>query len=75
MPASSPRRRAACWPRSCARPWRTGSRSGPEAALTGPVARGDDHTVSAQRQAISAASPQLLPLFDALVERTRAIAA
>ncbi len=48
---------------------------GPEAALTGPVARGDDHTVTAQRQAISAASPQLLPLFDALVERTRAIAA
>ena len=48
---------------------------GPEAALTGPVARGDEQTVSAQRQAISAASPQLLPLFDALVERTRAIAA
>ena len=48
---------------------------GPEAALTGPVARGDDHTVTAQRPAISAAAPQLLPLFDALVERTRAIAA
>lgn len=48
---------------------------GPQAALTGPVARGDEHTVTAQRQAISAASPQLLPLFDALVERTRAIAA
>ena len=48
---------------------------GPEAALTGPVARGDEGTVTAQRQAISAASPQLLPLFDALVERTRAIAA
>jgi len=48
---------------------------GPEAALTGPVARGDHQTVTAQRQAISAASPQLLPLFDALVERTRAIAA
>jgi predicted short-subunit dehydrogenase-like oxidoreductase (DUF2520 family) len=48
---------------------------GPQAALTGPVARGDDQTVTAQRRAISAASPQLLPLFDALVERTRAIAA
>ena len=48
---------------------------GPEAALTGPVARGDEQTVRAQRRAISAASPQLLPLFDALVERTRAIAA
>jgi predicted short-subunit dehydrogenase-like oxidoreductase (DUF2520 family) len=48
---------------------------GPRAALTGPVARGDETTVTAQRQAVSAASPQLLPLFDALVERTRAIAA
>jgi predicted short-subunit dehydrogenase-like oxidoreductase (DUF2520 family) len=48
---------------------------GPQAALTGPVARGDEGTVTAQRRAISAASPQLLPLFDALVERTRAIAA
>lgn len=48
---------------------------GPRAALTGPVARGDEGTVTAQRRAISAASPQLLPLFDALVERTRAIAA
>lgn len=48
---------------------------GPAAALTGPVARGDDQTVIAQRQAISAAAPQLLPLFDALVERTKAIAA
>lgn len=48
---------------------------GPAAALTGPVARGDEQTVSAQRRAISAASPQLLPLFDALVERTKAIAA
>ena len=48
---------------------------GPEAALTGPVARGDEQTVTAQRRAISAASPQLLPLFDALVERTRALAA
>ncbi len=47
---------------------------GPEAALTGPVARGDEQTVSAQRRAISAASPQLLPLFDALVERTQALA-
>lgn len=48
---------------------------GPRAALTGPVARGDTQTVTAQRRAISAASPQLLPLFDALVERTKAVAA
>lgn len=46
---------------------------GPEAALTGPVARGDRQTVVVQRQAIAASSPQLLPLFDALVERTEAL--
>jgi predicted short-subunit dehydrogenase-like oxidoreductase (DUF2520 family) len=48
---------------------------GPHAALTGPVARGDEATVSAQRHAIEAASPELLPLFDALVDRTRVLAA
>jgi predicted short-subunit dehydrogenase-like oxidoreductase (DUF2520 family) len=47
---------------------------GPHAALTGPVARGDETTVSAQRHAIEAASPELLPLFDALVDRTRVLA-
>jgi predicted short-subunit dehydrogenase-like oxidoreductase (DUF2520 family) len=48
---------------------------GPERALTGPVARGDEATVAAQRDAVAKADPQLLPLFDALVERTRALAA
>jgi len=48
---------------------------GPQAALTGPVARGDHATVAAQRHAIEAASPDLLPLFDALVDRTKALAA
>jgi predicted short-subunit dehydrogenase-like oxidoreductase (DUF2520 family) len=47
---------------------------GPEAALTGPVARGDERTVAAQRAAVAAAAPELLPLFDDLVERTRALA-
>ena len=47
---------------------------GPAAALTGPVARGDDATVARQREAVAEAAPQLLPLFDALVERTRALA-
>ena len=47
---------------------------GPERALTGPVARGDDETVAAQRSAVGSADPDLLPLFDALVERTRALA-
>jgi len=48
---------------------------GPHAALTGPVARGDDATVARQRQAIEAAAPDLLPLFDVLVEQTREVAA
>jgi predicted short-subunit dehydrogenase-like oxidoreductase (DUF2520 family) len=47
---------------------------GPEAALTGPVARGDEPTVAAQRAAVRDSAPELLPLFDALVERTRALA-
>jgi predicted short-subunit dehydrogenase-like oxidoreductase (DUF2520 family) len=47
---------------------------GPERALTGPVARGDHATVAAQRAAIAAERPQLEPLFDALVERTEALA-
>jgi predicted short-subunit dehydrogenase-like oxidoreductase (DUF2520 family) len=48
---------------------------GPERALTGPVARGDHATVAAQRAAIVKERPQLEPLFDALVERTQAVAA
>jgi predicted short-subunit dehydrogenase-like oxidoreductase (DUF2520 family) len=47
---------------------------GPEAALTGPVARGDDATVEAQRAAVERVVPELLPLFDELVARTRALA-
>jgi predicted short-subunit dehydrogenase-like oxidoreductase (DUF2520 family) len=47
---------------------------GPERALTGPIARGDDATVAAQREAVAEAAPNLLPLFDELVERTRELA-
>ncbi|MEA2350601.1 MAG: hypothetical protein QOG86_1542, partial [Thermoleophilaceae bacterium] len=47
---------------------------GPEAALTGPVVRGDEATVEAQRAAVADTAPDLLPLFDELVERTRALA-
>jgi predicted short-subunit dehydrogenase-like oxidoreductase (DUF2520 family) len=47
---------------------------GPERALTGPVARGDEGTVAAQRAAVEDAAPHLLPLFDELVARTRALA-
>ena len=48
--------------------------AGPEAALTGPVARGDERTVAAQRAAVAESAPEVLPLFDELVERTRALA-
>jgi predicted short-subunit dehydrogenase-like oxidoreductase (DUF2520 family) len=48
---------------------------GPHAALTGPVARGDEVTVARQRRAIAEAAPDLLPLFDALVDQTREVAA
>jgi predicted short-subunit dehydrogenase-like oxidoreductase (DUF2520 family) len=48
---------------------------GPAAALTGPIARGDELTVARQRKAIADAAPDLLPLFDALVEQTRVVAA
>ena len=47
---------------------------GPEAALTGPVARGDESTVAAQRAAVEETAPELLALFDELVRRTRAVA-
>lgn len=49
--------------------------AGPERALTGPVARGDDATVDAQRVAVAEGAPELLALFDELVERTRDLAA
>jgi predicted short-subunit dehydrogenase-like oxidoreductase (DUF2520 family) len=47
---------------------------GPGAALTGPVARGDDATVRAQREAVERGAPELLDLFDELVRSTRALA-
>ncbi len=47
---------------------------GPERALTGPIARGDDTTVAAQRRAVAEAAPELLDLFDALVAHTRELA-
>jgi predicted short-subunit dehydrogenase-like oxidoreductase (DUF2520 family) len=47
---------------------------GPQRALTGPVARGDELTVTRQRQAVAERAPELLPLFDALADATRALA-
>jgi predicted short-subunit dehydrogenase-like oxidoreductase (DUF2520 family) len=48
---------------------------GPRAALTGPIARGDEVTVQRQRSAIAEAAPAQLALFDILCESTRALAA
>ena len=47
---------------------------GPERALTGPVARGDNETVARQRAAVAERTPELLELFDGLVTATRALA-
>ncbi|MEA2478816.1 MAG: hypothetical protein QOJ07_738 [Thermoleophilaceae bacterium] len=47
---------------------------GPDDALTGPVRRGDSATVERQRAAVVATAPELAPLWDALVEATRALA-
>lgn len=48
---------------------------GGPAALTGPIARGDEETVARQRASISERIPSFLPLFDALCDATRRLAA
>jgi predicted short-subunit dehydrogenase-like oxidoreductase (DUF2520 family) len=48
---------------------------GPEGALTGPIARGDEATVERQRAAIAEREPALLALFDTLADATRELAA
>jgi predicted short-subunit dehydrogenase-like oxidoreductase (DUF2520 family) len=47
---------------------------GPEAALTGPIARGDEEVVARHRAAIAERTPELLALWDELAEATRAVA-
>ena len=47
---------------------------GPEAVLTGPVARGDAETVARQRDAVASHAPELIALFDALSASTRDLA-
>jgi predicted short-subunit dehydrogenase-like oxidoreductase (DUF2520 family) len=47
---------------------------GPQAALTGPVARGDEPTIARQRAALAERVPELLELFDACVDATRRLA-
>ena len=44
-------------------------------ALTGPIARGDEQIVAAQRQAVAERLPEALALFDALTVATRRLAA
>jgi len=48
---------------------------GPQRALTGPIARGDEETVARQRAAVAERAPELLVLFDALADATRDLAA
>lgn len=43
-------------------------------ALTGPIARGDAETVERHLEAIRASAPELLPMYEALAERTRELA-
>ncbi|MGI9021050.1 MAG: DUF2520 domain-containing protein [Solirubrobacterales bacterium] len=43
-------------------------------ALTGPIARGDEATVSRHIEALQRLGPELLPLYQALAERTREVA-
>jgi predicted short-subunit dehydrogenase-like oxidoreductase (DUF2520 family) len=50
------------------------ARLGAARALTGPVARGDSITVERQRDAVEERAPELVELFDALVESTQALA-
>jgi predicted short-subunit dehydrogenase-like oxidoreductase (DUF2520 family) len=45
-----------------------------DAALTGPIARGDEATVARHLEAIAATSPDLEPLYTVLAERTRSLA-
>ena len=47
---------------------------GAAAALTGPIARGDEETAAWQRAAVAASAPDLVPLWDALATGTRELA-
>jgi predicted short-subunit dehydrogenase-like oxidoreductase (DUF2520 family) len=48
-------------------------RLGAERAMTGPIARGDEGTVERHRAAIAERAPDLLPMYDALVDATRTL--
>ncbi len=49
--------------------------SGPEASLTGPIARGDVATVAAQIDAVRETAPDLAPAFESMVDATTTVAA
>jgi predicted short-subunit dehydrogenase-like oxidoreductase (DUF2520 family) len=49
--------------------------TGASAALTGPIARGDEDAVARQREAVAERQPENLELFDALAAATRRLAA
>ena len=51
------------------------ARLGARRALTGPIARGDELTVTRQRDAIERRAPELLPLWDCLTSATRQLSA
>jgi predicted short-subunit dehydrogenase-like oxidoreductase (DUF2520 family) len=44
------------------------------AALTGPIARGDEATVARHLDALREVAPELVPLYETLAERTREVA-
>jgi predicted short-subunit dehydrogenase-like oxidoreductase (DUF2520 family) len=46
-----------------------------DAALTGPIARGDEATVARHREAIAERAPELLALYEVLADATREVAA
>ena len=50
------------------------ARAGARAALTGPIVRGDEATLQRQRAAVASRAADLLPLWDALTDATRALA-
>jgi predicted short-subunit dehydrogenase-like oxidoreductase (DUF2520 family) len=68
---SVPREALAPLARAALEDW---ARLGPEAALTGPIVRGDEDVVARQREAIAQRTPELLELFDALAHATRELA-
>ena len=50
------------------------ARAGARAALTGPIVRGDEATLQRQRAAVANRASDLIPLWDALTDATRALA-